>query len=133
MITTTFLMAITAIRRNAMRSFLTTLGVIIGVASVIAMVTLGRGATASVTNDISALGNNLLIVAPGADRRFGSSSSAQPFNQNDVSAKREEVHAVSLVAPERPSSQMMSDKLRPSPSPRSNQKEYRSGCINQRE
>jgi len=99
MITTTFLMAITAIRRNAMRSFLTTLGVIIGVASVIAMVTLGRGATASVTNDISALGNNLLIVAPGADRRFGSSSSAQPFNQNDVRAIRAEVPAVSLVAP----------------------------------
>ena len=54
MITTTFLMAITAIRRNAMRSFLTTLGVIIGVASVIAMVTLGRGATASVTSRVSA-------------------------------------------------------------------------------
>ncbi|MFO0714129.1 MAG: ABC transporter permease [Sandaracinus sp.] len=99
MITTTFLMAITAIRRNAMRSFLTTLGVIIGVASVIAMVTLGRGATASVTNDISSLGNNMLIIVPGADRRFGSSSSAQPFTQNDVRAIREEVPAVALVAP----------------------------------
>jgi putative ABC transport system permease protein len=99
MITTTFLMAITAIRRNAMRSFLTTLGVIIGVASVIAMVTLGRGATASVTNDISALGNNMLIIVPGADRRFGSSSSAQPFTQNDVRAIREEVPAIALVAP----------------------------------
>jgi putative ABC transport system permease protein len=98
-ITTTFLMAITAIRRNAMRSFLTTLGVIIGVASVIAMVTLGRGATASVTNDISSLGNNMLIIVPGADRRFGSSSSAQPFTQNDVRAIREEVPAVALVAP----------------------------------
>lgn len=92
-------MAITAIRRNAMRSFLTTLGVIIGVASVIAMVTLGRGATASVTNDISALGNNMLIVVPGADRRFGSSSSAQPFTQDDVHAIREEVPSVALVAP----------------------------------
>ncbi|MBN8610124.1 MAG: ABC transporter permease [Deltaproteobacteria bacterium] len=99
MITTTLLMAITAIRRNAMRSFLTTLGVIIGVASVIAMVTLGRGATASVTNDISALGNNMLIIVPGADRRFGSSSSAQPFTQDDVNAIREEVPAVALVAP----------------------------------
>ncbi len=99
MITTTFLMALTAIRRNAMRSFLTTLGVIIGVASVIAMVTLGRGATASVTNDISALGNNMLIIVPGADRRFGSSSSAQPFTQNDVQAIREEVPSVALVAP----------------------------------
>jgi putative ABC transport system permease protein len=97
MITTTFLMAITAIRRNAMRSFLTTLGVIIGVASVIAMVTLGRGATASVTNDISALGNNMLIIAPGADRRFGSSSSAQPFTQDDVRAIREEVPSIALV------------------------------------
>jgi len=96
---TTFLMAITAIRRNAMRSFLTTLGVIIGVASVIAMVTLGRGATASVTNDISALGNNMLIIVPGADRRFGSSSSAQPFTQDDVNAIREEVQSVALVAP----------------------------------
>jgi putative ABC transport system permease protein len=98
-ISTTFLMALTAIRRNAMRSFLTTLGVIIGVASVIAMVTLGRGATASVTNDISSLGTNMLIVAPGADRRFGSSSSAQPFTQDDVRAIREEVQSVALVAP----------------------------------
>jgi len=76
-ITTTFLMAITAIRRNAMRSFLTTLGVIIGVASVIAMVTLGRGATASVTNDMPAPGNNMLVSRPGPDRRLAARGAVQ--------------------------------------------------------
>jgi putative ABC transport system permease protein len=96
---TTFVMALVAIRRNAMRSVLTTLGVVIGVASVIAMVTIGRGATASVTSDISSLGNNMLIVVPGADRRFGSSGSAQPFTLEDVRAIRDEVHGVSAVAP----------------------------------
>ena len=99
MIITTVLMSLTAIRRNAMRSFLTTLGVIIGVASVIAMVTLARGATASVTNDISAMGSNMLVVVPGADRRFGSSSSAAPFTQNDIAAIGTEVPSVALVAP----------------------------------
>ncbi len=99
MIFTTILMALVAIRRNAMRSVLTTLGVVIGVASVIAMVTIGRGATASVTSDISSLGNNMLIAAPGADRRFGSSGSAQPFTLDDVRAIREEVHTVRAVAP----------------------------------
>ncbi len=99
MIGATILMALTAVRRNAMRSFLTTLGVIIGVASVIAMVTLGRGATASVTRDISALGDNMLIIVPGADRRFGSSASARPFTADDVRAIREEVPSVSNVAP----------------------------------
>ena len=79
-------LALSRLRTSRLRTFLTMLGVIIGVASVIAMVTLGRGATASVTNDISALGNNMLIIVPGADRRFGSSSSAQPFTQNDVRA-----------------------------------------------
>jgi ABC-type antimicrobial peptide transport system permease subunit len=99
MILTTIMMSLVAIRRNAMRSVLTTLGVVIGVASVIAMVTIGRGATASVTSDISSLGNNMLIAVPGADRRFGSSGSAQPFTLDDVRAIREEVHGVAAVAP----------------------------------
>ncbi len=56
-----------------MRAGLTTLGIIIGVAAVIAMVTLGNGATASVTSSISSLGRNLLILSPGT-RRIGGAS-----------------------------------------------------------
>ena len=100
MILTTILMSLVAIRRNALHSFLTTLGVVIGVASVIAMVTLARGATASVTSDISSLGNNMLIAVPGADRRFGSAGSAQPFTLDDVRAIREEVHGNTAEAEE---------------------------------
>lgn len=99
MILTTIVMALVAIRRNTLRSFLTTLGVVIGVASVIAMVTLARGATASVTSDIASLGNNMLIAMPGADRRFGSQGSASPFTLDDVEAIRSEVHGVQAVAP----------------------------------
>jgi ABC-type lipoprotein release transport system permease subunit len=53
------------IRRNVLRSSLTTLGIIIGVSAVIIMVTLGNGATAAVTADIANLGSNLLTVMPG--------------------------------------------------------------------
>src|SRR5689334_18158094 len=63
------LMALAEIRRNAGRSLLTALGVVIGVAAVIATVTLGDSATAKVKNDVAALGNNMLILAPGNMRR----------------------------------------------------------------
>ena len=99
MIIATIGMAFTAIRRNLLRSFLTTLGVVIGVASVIAMVTLGRGATARVTSDISRLGKNLLIVVPGGDRRASTAGSARPFTLDDVRAIRTQVREVSEVAP----------------------------------
>ena len=65
----TLMMSLREIRRNTMRSVLTTLGVIIGVAAVIAMVHLGQGATLRITNDISSLGRNLLFVFPGSGRR----------------------------------------------------------------
>ena len=71
MIWQTFAMALREIRRNAMRSFLTMLGVIIGVGAVIGMVTIGNGATAKVQSDIGAMGQNMLMVMPGADRRGG--------------------------------------------------------------
>ena len=58
-----------AIRRNALRSFLTVLGVVIGVAAVIAMVTLGQGTTEQVTEDVAKLGTNLLMVRPGQAQR----------------------------------------------------------------
>ena len=65
-------LALAAIRRNLMRSSLTVLGIVIGVAAVIIMVTLGNGATAKVTEDISSLGTNMLMIMPpnGARRRW---------------------------------------------------------------
>ncbi len=59
------LLAMREIRRNVMRSFLTILGIVIGVAAVIIMFTIGSGATAQVTQQIESLGSNLLHVRPG--------------------------------------------------------------------
>ena len=95
----TLLMAIREIRRNTMRSVLTTLGVIIGVAAVIAMVTLGQGATLRVTNDISSLGRNLLFVFPGSARRTTTVTSAPPLRLDDARAIMEEVPGVANAAP----------------------------------
>lgn len=67
----TILLALREIRRNVMRSFLTILGIVIGVASVITMVTLGGGATVQVTQQIASLGSNLLMVTPS--QRMGPS------------------------------------------------------------
>jgi putative ABC transport system permease protein len=88
------------IRRNVLRSSLTTLGIIIGVSAVIIMVTLGNGATAAVTADIANLGSNLLTVMPG--QRMGpggASGSAKPFKQRDVDFLRRDVSSVGAVAP----------------------------------
>ncbi|MEO8257712.1 MAG: ABC transporter permease [Acidobacteriota bacterium] len=88
------------IRRNVLRSSLTTLGIIIGVSAVIIMVTLGNGATAAVTADIANLGSNLLTVMPG--QRMGpggSSGTAKPFQQRDVDFLGRDVTSVAAVAP----------------------------------
>ncbi len=95
----TLLMALREIRRNALRSFLTTLGVVIGVGAVIALVTLGKGATTRVTTDIARLGENLLIVSPGASRRGGAVADAQPFETDDVEAIQREISGLVGVAP----------------------------------
>ena len=86
MIWTTILMAFREIRRNPMRSSLTMLGIVIGVASVIIMVALGRGAAAKITADISGMGTNLLIATPGSERKGPVASTAQPFRQEDARA-----------------------------------------------
>ena len=71
MLVEAFRLALQAIRRNALRSFLTVLGVVIGVGAVIAMVTIGNGTTAKVTADLAKLGSNLLFVSPGQQGRAG--------------------------------------------------------------
>ena len=99
MILATILMALREIRRNGTRSFLTALGIIIGVASVIAMVTLGRSASDKISADIAGMGTNLLIVMPGAERRGPVSATAAAFRVDDARAITREVRAVAAVAP----------------------------------
>ncbi len=99
MFVTTVLMALREIRRNGLRSFLTMLGVIIGVGAVIALVSVGRGATEKVTGDISKLGKNLLLVLPGARMRGGATAQAPAFTIDDARAIRREVPGVRTLAP----------------------------------
>jgi len=95
-----FVMAFQAIIRNKLRSFLTTLGIIIGVGSVVAMVHLGQSATRSVTDEIASIGSNLLFIMPGTAHRGpgGVRTSAEPFDLEDVEAIAQEVPEI-LVAP----------------------------------
>jgi putative ABC transport system permease protein len=97
----TLLIAIREIRRNAMRSSLTILGVVIGVAAVITMVTLGAGASSKITAEISSLGENLLIISPGRVQRGpgGTSSLGAPFTLRDVEALEREIGNVQAIAP----------------------------------
>ena len=99
MIFNTFLLAFRAIRRNVLRSFLTMLGIIIGVAAVIIMVTLGNGATAQVTAEISSLGTNLLLIRPGQRMGPGGSAGARPFTIDDVEVIRRDVMSVEAATP----------------------------------
>jgi len=92
-------MAFRQIARNGSRSALTTLGVLIGVAAVIAMVTLGRSATARVNADLSGLGNNLLFVVPGTPTSGGGMSPAKPFSMEDATALTHHVGEDALIAP----------------------------------
>ncbi|BBN60385.1 ABC transporter permease [Hydrogenovibrio marinus] len=100
MIWNAFLLAIREIRRNLMRSILTMLGIIIGVAAVVTMVTVGNGATAKIAKEISTLGSNLLMVRPG--QHFGpgrGNSNAKAFTMDDVKAIKQDVSSIIAVAP----------------------------------
>jgi putative ABC transport system permease protein len=94
-----FRLALHEIRRNVMRSLLTILGVVIGVAAVITMVTIGGGATVQVTEQIASLGTNLLIITPGQRMGMGQRAAAPPFEMDDVEAIGREIGAVAAIAP----------------------------------
>ncbi|NIV36616.1 MAG: ABC transporter permease, partial [Anaerolineae bacterium] len=94
------LLALRSIRRNVLRSFLTTLGIVIGVASVIIMVNLGSGATLQVKQQIESLGTNLLFVRPGQRLGHGQRTAAPPFDLDDAEAILREVSGVAEVAPQ---------------------------------
>jgi putative ABC transport system permease protein len=101
MLRETLMLALREIRRNVMRSILTILGIVIGVAAVIALVTLGKGATAQVAAEIGSLGSNLLQVRAGQGFRGpgGVSSAAKPFKAEDALAIAQQVSGVAAVAP----------------------------------
>ncbi|HJO64149.1 MAG TPA: ABC transporter permease [Sphingomonas sanguinis] len=98
---TTLILAIRSIRRHVLRSFLTTLGIIIGVGAVVTMVTLGKATTAAVQQSISSLGTNILQVRPGQGFGRGGGGPRPPdFKPEDVSAIAEQIAGVTAVAPQ---------------------------------
>ena len=97
----TLLLALRSIRRNLLRSFLTILGIVIGVSAVITMVTLGNGATLAVQTQITSLGTNLLQIRPG--QRMGApggGAGAPSFKEADADAITSQVGGLIAVAPE---------------------------------
>jgi putative ABC transport system permease protein len=111
----TILVAFRAVLRNKLRSFLTTLGIIIGVAAVIAMMAIGAGAKAQVEAAFAAMGTNLLIVMPGSTNTGGSHGGfgSQPtLTWDDLTAIQKEVPTVRRAAAQLRSSQsIVSDEL----------------------
>jgi putative ABC transport system permease protein len=100
MLWNTIRLALQAIRRNLLRSFLTILGIVIRVAAVITMVTLGNGATQAISNQIASLGSNLLMLMPGQMMRLGTSGATpKPFDIRDVEAIQTQISALKAVAP----------------------------------
>lgn len=94
MLGTTILLALREIRRHILRSILTTLGIIIGVAAVVTMVTLGNGVTASVQEEISSLGASNFIIFPVRTTR----GTIRPFDEADVRAVEQQIAGVTLAA-----------------------------------
>jgi putative ABC transport system permease protein len=93
------LLALRELKRNVMRSFLTILGIVIGVSAVITMVTLGGGATAQVTQQIASMGSNLLMISPGRRMGFGLAATPAMFKPDDVEAVARDISSVQAVAP----------------------------------
>jgi putative ABC transport system permease protein len=110
----TLLIAVRALLRNKMRSFLTTLGVVIGVGAVIAMVAIGEGAKANVAAQFAAMGTDLLIVTSGSSRSGGArggSGSAPSLTWDDLKAIQTQVRSVRAAAPQlRTNAQIVSEE-----------------------
>ncbi len=109
----TFRVALRALLRNKLRSFLTTLGIIIGVAAVIAMVAIGEGAKSRVEDAFASMGSNLLIILPGTTTTGGAQGgfgSMPTLTYEDLKAIQTEVPTVRAAAPAlRATAQVMSE------------------------
>ena len=92
-------MAVRELARNLTRTALTSLGILIGVGAVIAMVGLGTGATRSIEDDLASMGNNLIMAQPGVDDGPRGFVGARPFRQADADAIARQVRHVAAVAP----------------------------------
>jgi putative ABC transport system permease protein len=99
MLWNTILLASREIRRNVLRSVLTILGIVIGVAAVITMVTIGGGVSVQVRQQIASMGSNLLMVSPGKRLGPGQSTSNIPFKRSDAEAIARDVGSLTAVAP----------------------------------
>jgi len=93
------ILAFREIRRNVMRSFLTVLGIVIGVAAVIIMVTVGKGATAQVEQQIASMGSNVLMITPGKRLGPGLDTGNVPFKEADAEAIARDITSIAAVAP----------------------------------
>lgn len=97
-----FKIAIRAIAANKMRSFLTALGIIIGIAAVITMLAIGQGSKASIKANIAEMGSNMIIISPGADMRGGvrqDASSMETLKQADYQSIKDECNYISAISP----------------------------------
>jgi putative ABC transport system permease protein len=98
-----FRIAVRALLRNKLRAFLTMLGIIIGVGSVIAMLALGEGSKMSIRDEMSSMGTNMLMIMPNMQRRAGvslGSSNSMALKYSDVTALRIEAVTLAAVSPE---------------------------------
>jgi len=101
MLLSVFMLALRSVQRNMLRSFLTILGIVIGVSAVITMVTLGHGATQAIKTQISSLGTNLLMVRPGQRGFGGGGGGGVPqFTEADAAAIAAQIGGVAAVAPQ---------------------------------
>jgi len=100
-----FILALRSVQRNMLRSFLTILGIVIGVSAVITMVTLGNGATKAIETQITSLGTNLLLVnpgqrGPGGGGGGGGGAGVPHFTEADALAIQSQIGGVAAVAPQ---------------------------------
>ena len=101
-ITNLFKIALKAIAANKMRSFLTALGIIIGIASVITMLAIGQGTKNSIQANIAQMGSNMIMISPGADRRGGvqqDASSMETLKLTDYQALKDECKYIKAISP----------------------------------
>lgn len=98
MILNAFALAFRQIRRNALRAFLTMLGIIIGVSSVIVMITLGNGMSVQVKQNIASLGNNLLMLMPARGLDTAGQSLKRYFNEHEVDMIRNRIYGINAIS-----------------------------------
>ncbi len=98
MILNAFALAFRQIHRNALRAFLTMLGIIIGVSSVIVMITLGNGMSVQVKQNIASLGNNLLMLMPARGLDTAGQSLRRYFNEQEVEMIRNRIYGINAVS-----------------------------------